>query len=139
MQRWNVLRNQLPDIVLTSEELRVTALTVSAKRGKWVAKRRVFRRWLGWLTWSYLLPVIGLVTVISVLLGFVFWKYSGQDMAYVSVQKWVQQEFGNFQTNANNLSCTQASRPDNTGMITLTNEATPDLQIDHHLTIKTKP
>jgi type II secretory pathway component PulL len=139
MQRWNVLRNQLPDIVLTSEELRVTALAVSAKRGKWVAKRRVLRRWLGWLTWSYLLPVIGLVTVISVLLGFVFWKYSGQDMAYVSVQKWVQQEFGNFQTNANNLSCTQASRPDNTGMITLTNEATPDLQIDHHLTIKTKP
>ncbi len=132
------------DIVLTSEELRVAALSASAKRGKWVARRRVFRRWLVWITWTYVLPVIGLATVLSVLMGLVFWQYMGHDAAYVATQKWVQQEFGSFQTSAENKnksknSNAQPSRLDNTSMIPLTDEATPDLQIDRHLTIKTNP
>lgn len=140
MQHWNVLRSLLLDIVLTSEELRVAALSASAKRGKWVARRRVFRRWLAWVTWTYVLPIIGLATVVSVLTGLVFWQYMGHDAAYVATQKWVQQEFGSFQSGANiKNSNAQPSRPDNASMIPLTDEATPDLQIDRQLTIKTNP
>lgn len=135
-----MLRSLPLEIVLTSEELRVAALSASAKRGKWVARRRVFRRWLAWVTWTYVLPVIGLATVLSVLMGLVFWQYMGHDAAYVAAQKWVQQEFGSFQTSADNKnSNTQPSRPDNASLIPLTDEATPDLQIDRHLTIKTNP
>jgi hypothetical protein len=124
--------------VLTSEELRVAALSASAKRGKWVARRRVCRRWLTWITWTYLLPVVGLAAVLMTLAGLAFWQYLGHDAAYVAAQKWVQQEFGNFQMGNssktyNNLS---PSRPANASMIPLTDEATPDLQIDRNLTIK---
>ena len=140
MQHWNVLRSLQLDIVLTSEELRVAALSASAKRGKWVARRRVFRRWLAWVTWTYVLPIIGLATVIGVLAGLVFWQYMGHDSAYAAAQKWVQQEFGSFQTSADNKnSNAKPSRPDNTSMIPLTDEATPDLQIDRRLTIKPNP
>lgn len=135
-----MLRSLLLDIVLTSEELRVAALSASAKRGKWVARRRVFRRWLAWVTWTYVLPVIGLAAVISALMGLVFWQYMGHDAAYVATQKWVQQELGSFQASADNIhSNAKPSRPDNTSMIPLTDEATPDLQIDRQLTIKTNP
>jgi hypothetical protein len=134
MQRWNVLQSQQFDIVLTSEELRLAALSASAKRGKWVARRRLFRRWLMWVTWTFVLPVIGLVAVIASLLGLAFWQYTGHDVAYAAAQKWVQQEFGSFQTNSNNNI--PPVRPDNASMINLTVEATPDLLLDHHLTIK---
>lgn len=135
-----MLRSLLLDIVLTSEELRVAALSASAKRGKWVARRRVLRRWLVWITWTYVLPVIGLATVLSVLMGLVFWQYMGHDAAYVAAQKWVQQEFGSFQTSADNKnSNAKPSRPDNAPLIPLTDEATPDLQIDRQLTIKANP
>lgn len=125
--------------MLTSEELRLAALSASAKRGKWVARRRVFRRWLAWVTWTFVLPVIGLVAVIACLLGLAFWQYMGHDAAYTATQKWVQQEFGNFQAINNNSSSSSNppdSRPDNTSMINLTVEATPDLMLDHHLTTK---
>lgn len=132
MQRLSALRSQQPDIVLTSEELRLAALSASAKRGKWVARRRLFRRWLAWLTWTFVLPIIGLVAVIASLLALAFWQYMGHDAAYTAAQKWVQQEFGSFQANTN---MTQG-RPDNASMINLTVEATPDLMLDHHLTTK---
>lgn len=138
-----MLRSQQLDTVLTSEELRLAALSASAKRGKWVARRRVFRRWLAWVTWTFVLPVIGLVAVIACLLGLAFWQYMGHDAAYAATQKWVQQEFGNFQanninsnSNSNGNSNPPNSRPDNTSMINLTVEATPDLMLDHHLTTK---
>jgi cytoskeletal protein RodZ len=124
--------------VLTSEELRVAALSASAKRGKWVARRRVFRRWVAWFTWSLLLPVIGLTAVIVSLAGLAFWQYLGHDAAYVAAQKWVQEEFGNFQVNLSNNknSSLSPSKPANASMIPLTDEATPDLQIDRNLTLK---
>jgi hypothetical protein len=121
--------------VLTSEELRVAALAASAKRGKWVARRRVLGRWLGWLAWSITLPVVGLIAVLAALTGLAFWQYMGHDAAYMAAQKWVQQEFGSFQASSINT----ASKPENASMIPLTNEATPDLQLDRHLTIKTPP
>ena len=135
MQRLNVLRSQQPDTVLTSEELRLAALSASAKRGKWVARRRLFRRWLAWVTWTFVLPVVGLVAVIASLLGLAFWQYKGHDVAYAAAKKWVQQEFGSFQANNNSNSTPPNSRVDNASMINLTVEATPDLLLDHHLTV----
>lgn len=131
--------------MITTEELRQEALAASAKRGKWVSRRRIFRRWLVWILWSLVLPIIGLLAVFATLVGVAFWQYMGHDTAYAAAQKWVQQEFGIFQVSAkntnniNSLNNPKQSRPDNTSMIPLTDEATPDLQIDHHLTIKTTP
>ena len=125
--------------MLTSEELRVAALEASAKRGKWVAKRRVWRRWLGWVVWSIVLPFIGLVAVIALLAGLAFWQYMGQDAAYIAAQKWVQHEFGSFQVNKNNINNPSPNRADNASLIPLTNEATPDLYLERKLTNKTKP
>lgn len=118
--------------MLTSEELRVAALEASLKRGKWVARRRLLWRWFTWILWTFVLPVIGLAVSIALLVGSAFWLYIGHDKAYVAAQKWVQHEFGSFQTNSTN-------RDENASMIRLTNEATPDLQLDRNLTIKTKP
>ena len=138
--------------MITSEDLRVAALAASAKRGKWVARRRIFRRWLGWLAWSIVLPVIGLVAVVMALCGLIFWQYMGHDAAYVATQEWLQLEFGSFKAspltdNAPHASHLNAPAPApvsananaNASMINLTDEATPDLQIDRHLTIKNEP
>jgi hypothetical protein len=139
--------------VFTSEELRVVAMNSSSRRGKSVARRRLILRWVSWALWSILLPVIGLLTVIAVLAGLAFWQYMGRDAAYVAAQKWVQQEFGKFQTSNNNIFAKangngngngnnnhpSTNRSDNASLIPLTYEATPDLQIDRNLTIKTKP
>jgi type II secretory pathway component PulL len=139
-------------------------MSTSARRGKSVARRRLFWRWIAWFLWRVLLPFIGLVTVMAALMGLAFWLYVGHAAAYVQAQKWVQQEFGSFQTttpigntnntnNTNNINNTNttsnatqtannnplASAAENTSMIKLTDEATPDLQLDHHLTVKTKP
>jgi hypothetical protein len=86
--------------VLTTEELRVAALSASAKRGKWVARRRIFWRWSTWISWAYVLPSIGFIVVLASLIGFAFWQYMGHDAAYVAAQKWVQQELGSFTVNA---------------------------------------
>jgi len=140
-----VLPSQPPDIVLTSEELRVAALSASAKRGKWVARRRVFWRWLAWVSWTCVLPVIGLAAVVACLLGLAFWQYMGHAAAYQAAQQWVQQELGSFETSNNNdnKNNTNESSPagtsENASLIPLTYEATPDLQIDRNLKIKTSP
>jgi hypothetical protein len=149
MQHLSVLPRQLLNTVLTSEELRVAALQASAKRGKWVARRRVFWRWLGWLTWSYMLPIVGLLAVITALMGFTFWQYFGHDAAYAAAQKWVQQKFGSFTATATattdstvqtlHVNSPTSNRSENASMINLTDEATPDLQIDRNLTMKSAP
>jgi hypothetical protein len=87
------------------------------------------------MAWSIVLPVIGSIAVLATMVGLAFWQYMGHDAAYVAAQKWVQQEFGSLQASSNNT----AIKPENTSMIPLTNEATPDLQIDRHLTLKTTP
>ena len=134
MPRLSVLRSQQRDIVLTSEELRLAALSASAKRGKWVASRRVFRRWLAWMSWTFVLPVIGLAAVVACLLGLAFWLYMGHDATYKAAQHWVQQQFGSF---ASSDSTSAQCLPEGASLITLTHEATPMLQIDRHLSVKT--
>jgi cytoskeletal protein RodZ len=130
--------------VITSEELRLAALATAAKRGKWVARRRIFRRWLLWLVWTLVLPVIGLVTVVMSLVGLAFWQYMGHDAAYAATQIWVQQEFGSSKTSSPADNAAQANHahgaaPSKASMINLTDEATPDLQIDRQLSIKNAP
>jgi type II secretory pathway component PulL len=136
--------------VITSEELRVAALAASAKRGKWVARRRVFRRWLGWLAWSIVLPVFGLLSLMAILASFAFWHFMGHDAAYAAAQQWVQQEFGSFKTSRssenmphnthqNSAPTSHSTSSINGSMINLTDEANPDLQIDRNLTIKAAP
>lgn len=94
------------------------------------------------------MPVIGLVAVVMALCGLIFWQYMGHDAAYVATQEWVQLEFGSFKAspltdNAPHASHLNAPAPvsanANASMINLTDEATPDLQIDRHLTIKNEP
>ncbi len=118
--------------VFTSEELRVVAMNTSSRRGKSVARRRLLWRWFTWILWAIILPVIGLVVSIALLVGSAFWQYMGHDKAYAAAQKWVQHEFGSFQAGSTN-------KDENASMIPLTSEATPDLQLDRNLTIKTQP
>jgi predicted anti-sigma-YlaC factor YlaD len=153
--------------VFTSEELRVVAMNSSSRRGKSVARRRLIWRWFAWIVWSVLLPLIGLTTTVALLAGLAAREYLGHDLAYSSAQTWVQAQFGPFkkttttQTNpsastpinssanpvpnqlpnppVNPISNQSSNRSDNAIMIPLTSEATPDLQLDRHLTIKTKP
>jgi hypothetical protein len=80
--------------VLTTEELRVAALAASAKRGKWVAKRRVIWRWFAWVNWTYVLPSIGLLTVLAATACFIFWQYLGAEQAYKTTQTWILSQFG---------------------------------------------
>ena len=92
-----------------------------------------------------MLPVIGLAAVVACLLGLAFWQYMGHAAAYQAAQQWVQQELGSFETSNNNdnKNNTNESSPagtsENASLIPLTYEATPDLQIDRNLKIKTSP
>jgi hypothetical protein len=96
------------------------------------------------LIWTVVLPFIGLVTVVMTLVGLAFWQYMGHDAAYAATQKWVQQEFGSSKTSLPADNTLQASHAhgaasSKASMINLTDEATPELQIDRQLTIKKAP
>ena len=125
--------------VFTSEELRVVAMHTSARRGKSVARRRLFWRWIAWFLWRIFLPLIGLVTVLTGAVAFAAYVYFGHEAAYNTAQTWVQEQLGPFKPAASVQIGTSPSRSDNTSMIPLTYEATPDLYLDRNLTIKTKP
>jgi hypothetical protein len=131
--------------VITSEELRVAALDASAKRGKWVAQRRIARRWLVWLMWTIVLPIIGVLTLIAALAGLAFWQYQGHDASYALAQKWVQDEFGKFESldksfenvRSSNTS-NPVSNPSSTMVLQIDGEM-PSLKIDRSLTLKLPP
>ena len=130
--------------VFTSEELRIVAMNTSARRGKSVARRRLMWRWFAWFMWRIFLPSTGLVTVLTGTIAFAAYAYFGHDAAYNSAQTWVQEHMGPFKmgplNNATSIQMgTSPSRSDNAGMIPLTYEATPYLNLDRNLTIKTKP
>jgi hypothetical protein len=125
--------------VFTSEELRVVAMNTSTRRGKSVARRRLIWRWFAWFMWRIFLPLIGLATVLTSTAAFAAYAYLGHDTAYNSAQTWVQEQFGPFKIATNFQVSTSHNRSDNTSMIPLTDEATPDLYLDRNLTIKMKP
>lgn len=80
---------------MTTEALRVAALAASARRGLSVARRRIAMRWLGWLVWGWLLPIIGLSTLLAVLIAVASWQFVGDAVAYDAAQTWLEQQFGN--------------------------------------------
>lgn len=80
--------------VVTTEALRVAALAASARRGLSVARRRIVMRWLGWLVWGWLLPIIGLATLLAVLIAVASWQFVGDAVAYDAAQTWLEQQFG---------------------------------------------
>ena len=125
--------------VFTSEELRIVAMNTSARRGKSVARRRLIWRWFAWFMWRYFLPSTGLVTVLTGTIAFAAYAYFGHDAAYNSAQTWVQEQMGPFKYATSVKIGTSPSRSDNAGMIPLTYEATPDLNLDRNLTIKPSP
>lgn len=125
--------------VFTSEELRIVAMNTSARRGKSVARRRLIWRWFAWFMWRYFLPSTGLVTVLTGTIAFAVYAYFGHDAAYNSAQTWVQEQMGPFKYATSVQIGISPSRSDNTSMIPLTFEATPDLYLDRNLTIKPGP
>lgn len=84
--------------VVTTEALRVAALAASTRRGLSVARRRIVMRWLGWLVWGWLLPIIGLTTLLAVLIAVASWQFVGDAVAYDAAQTWLEQQFGDVKT-----------------------------------------
>ena len=125
--------------VFTSEELRIVAMNTSARRGKSVARRRLIWRWFAWFMWRYFLPSTGLVTVLTGTIAFAAYAYFGHDAAYKSAQTWVQEQMGPVKHATSLQTGTSTSRSDNAGMIPLTYEVTPILNLDRNLTIKPSP
>ncbi len=79
--------------LLTSEELRSKAIAISQQRGKSVAQRRIARRWVSWLLWSWVLPIIGLLTVLMAVASASLVYYFGPSTAFDAVQTWVYYHF----------------------------------------------
>ena len=84
--------------VLTSEGLRAAALSASAQRGVQVARRRIVLRWTAWLAWRWLLPVIGLATVLAVLLVFASIQFLGPAKVFDTSQTWLAEQLGQPKT-----------------------------------------
>ena len=80
--------------LLTSEELRLKAIAISQQRGKSVAQRRIARRWVSWLLWSWVLPIIGLLTVLITVASMSLVSYFGPEAAFDTAQTWVSDQFG---------------------------------------------
>lgn len=129
--------------IFTSEELRVVAMNNSSLRGKSVARRRLIWRWITWFLWSIFLPFVGLLTVLVGISALLVITYYGQEKSYITAQNWVQQKMDPIKnvstTDSSSLVNPLSDRTSNSSMIPLTDEATPDLQLDRNLTIKTKP
>lgn len=89
--------------------------------------------------WRIFLPLIGLAVLLMSTAAFAAYAFFGHDASYKSAQTWVQQQFGPFNHAIATEFGTSPSRYQNTSMIPLTDEATPDLHLDRNLTIKMKP
>lgn len=86
--------------VITTEELRAAALKASNRRGRSIARRRTALRWLGWLTWDWILPIVGLATVLSILLMLAAWQFFGPSAVINTAHTWLDQQFGGYSNNS---------------------------------------
>lgn len=84
--------------VVTTEALRTAALAASARRGLSVARRRIVMRWLAWLVWGWVLPLIGLATLLAVVTALASWQLVGDAVAYDAAQTWFAQRFDDVKT-----------------------------------------
>ena len=80
--------------VLSTEELRAAALAASNRRGKSVSWRRVLLRWSGWLVWRWLLPMIGLATVLVAIITVTCMQIFGANKVVNTTQDWMTEQWG---------------------------------------------
>lgn len=76
-----------PSPLLSAEQLRQKAIRQADARGRKVAFKRMVWRYLSWITWSWLLPIVGSLTLLFILTlsilqgpsvtwnGFLQWSY----------------------------------------------------------------
>ncbi len=136
-------------VLMTSEELRMNAFSKSNLRGGKVAKRRIARRWVTWILWAWVLPIIGLLTVFIAAAGMTSVNYFGSEKAFNSTQTWLFDRFGIEQIkpakvnqDMNPQVATKEVLPDNSANISnleaelMKSVDTVTLQLDRSLTIK---
>lgn len=88
------VENTQTTALLTSEELRSKAIAISQQRGQSVAKRRVAKRWVTWFLWSWILPIIGSLTVLMAVASMSLVYYFGPAKVIDSAQNWLIERFG---------------------------------------------
>ena len=88
------VENTQTTALLTSEELRSKAIAISQQRGQSVAKRRIARRWVSWILWSWVLPIIGLLTVLMAVASMSLVYYFGPAKVIDGAQNWLIERFG---------------------------------------------
>lgn len=86
--------NKQSAVLLTSEELRAKAISMSHRRGNSVAKRRIVRRWVAWFLWSWILPLIGLASLLAVVVAMVLVFSFGAATVISSTQAWLTERIG---------------------------------------------
>lgn len=84
--------------VVTTEALRAAALAASTRRGRVVSRRRIALRWLGWLMWRWVLPLMGLVTLLAALVALAATQLIGQAAVCDMTQTWLGPQFGDTKT-----------------------------------------
>lgn len=120
--------------VVSTEELRAAAMASAYRRGKFVAARRVALRWSSWLIWQWLLPLIGLATVLAALVAVACVQIFGPSTVIDSTQTWLSEQWGMpklVQTYKKNDTSEALPRFDNGTMSGQTGG--PQLQIDRGL------
>ena len=88
------VENTQTTALLTSEELRSKAIAISQQRGQSVAKRRVAKRWVTWFLWSWILPIIGSLTVLMAVASMSLVYYFGPAKVIDGAQNWLIERFG---------------------------------------------
>ncbi len=87
------VENTQTTALLTSEELRSKAIAISQQRGQTVAKRRVAKRWVAWFLWSWILPIIGSLTVLMAVASMSLVYYFGPAKVIDGAQNWLIERF----------------------------------------------
>lgn len=88
------VENTQTTALLTSEELRSKAIAISQQRGQSVAQRRVAKRWVTWFLWSWILPIIGSLTVLMAVASMLLVYYFGPAKVIDGAQNWLIERFG---------------------------------------------
>ncbi len=116
--------------VVSTAELRAAVLKASNRRGRSVSRRRTAFRWLGWLTWDWILPIVGLATVLSILLMLAAWQFFGPNAVINTAQTWLNQQFGGY---------SYYSVPAPLPSFNVMTETVPQLQIDRNYSKQNAP
>lgn len=114
--------------LLSSDALLASALAAATRRGAPVARRRVFLRWIGWLSWSFVLPIIGLATVLVALVTLASLQLFGQTVVFDTAQTWLTEQMGYTRYPYSQKTAIESTPYDNSP----TSSVLPQLQIDRN-------